>query len=230
MSILGYGNDSCKIGPFDRMMSQSKKELQSHLVGWLPYGSYGFHAIVVRRRRASDARPSASRPVAHSGASLLPAHKCLAGLYRRLVGVPRQHSPGVAGESEKDCRPWASMFASLARGLHCHRHQADREETRGGSPSADDPRNAGTSPEAAGTVSGRKHAQHRFYRAVEWNHAGAISQLDAQMSPRRSPPGSAGDGYVFAWMHVQLLLAAPRVEQTDASWRSNDAGYGRWAH
>jgi transposase-like protein len=68
---------------------------------------------------------------------------------------------------------------------------------------------AGTSPEAVASVPRRKCAQHRFYRAVEWDHTAAISQFDAQMSPRGSPSRSAGDGDVLAWMHIQLLLATP---------------------
>lgn len=122
---------------------------------------------------------------------------------------PRQHSPGVSGESEKDRWERTSVFASLAGDLHCHGHQADQEETGGGSDPAHDPGNTRTSPAAARAVARRNRAQHGFYRAVECTHAAAASQLDAQMSPCRSSPASAGDGDVRAGMHVQLLLAAP---------------------
>src|SRR5947209_6102283 len=124
-------------------------------------------------------------------------HSCVAT--RQVPTLPRQHSPGVSGESQTASWERTSVFASLAGDLHCHGHQAHPEETRGGSDPAHDPGNPRTSRAAAGAVARRKRAQHRFYRALEWNHATATGQLDAQMSSRRSPPASAGDGDVLGF-------------------------------
>ena len=42
----------------------------------------------------------------------------------------------------------------------------------------------------------RKRAQHRLYRAVEWDDAGAVGEPNTQMPSCRSPAGGPGDRHV----------------------------------
>lgn len=61
-------------------------------------------------------------------------------------------------------------------------------------------------------LSGGKGSQYRFYRTLEWNHAGATGKPNAQMSALRFAPASLAHGHVPDWLYLQFLCGPSGIE------------------
>jgi hypothetical protein len=109
---------------------------------------------------------------------------------------------------QRDDRARTSGLARLAAAVYCDGDQTDAEETRGGSDAPNDARRALASQQAPASLSGRNGPQYRFYRTLEWNHARAVSGLNAHMSSCRSPCGGSFQRDVSDRMYLQPVLAA----------------------
>src|ERR1700730_9663092 len=110
---------------------------------------------------------------------------------RQVPTLPQQYSASVPREGQADQWSWASVFAGLARVAHWHGDQADGEKAGRRDHQKDNPWPVGPSREAASALAWWHKPQHGFYRALEWNLAGTLGQLDAQIPPCCSSHPSA---------------------------------------